>query len=116
MTWTGSPTNNGCSRTRGGTTARPSARRRNGTAVRGTGKAERAGGAPARAERNLAERGHPLWGKLTTMTPDQIVQHQIAPGSPVSTRRPPRSALFQLGIVCGASFVVWAGFGAILPY
>ena len=23
---------------------------------------------------------------------------------------------FQLGIVCAASFVVWSGFGAILPY
>lgn len=27
-----------------------------------------------------------------------------------------RSALVQLGIVCVASFVVWAGFGAVLPY
>lgn len=28
---------------------------------------------------------------------------------------PPRTQWFQLGVVCAASFVVWAGFGAILP-
>jgi len=29
---------------------------------------------------------------------------------------PQRTQWFQLGIICVASFVVWAGFGAILPY
>jgi DHA1 family multidrug resistance protein-like MFS transporter len=29
---------------------------------------------------------------------------------------PERTYWFQLGVVCAASFVVWAGFGAILPY
>ena len=30
--------------------------------------------------------------------------------------RPTRTNRLQLGVVCTASFVVWAGFGAILPY
>ena len=29
---------------------------------------------------------------------------------------PPRTYWFQLGVICAASFVVWSGFGAILPY
>ncbi|MBN1632240.1 MAG: MFS transporter, partial [Thermoleophilia bacterium] len=29
---------------------------------------------------------------------------------------PERTQWFQLGIVCAAGFVVWSGFGAILPY
>jgi MFS family permease len=29
---------------------------------------------------------------------------------------PERTHWFQLGVVCAASFVVWSGFGAILPY
>jgi MFS family permease len=29
---------------------------------------------------------------------------------------PERTYWFQLGVVCASSFVVWAGFGAILPY
>jgi MFS family permease len=29
---------------------------------------------------------------------------------------PERTQWFQLGVICAASFVVWAGFGAILPY
>jgi DHA1 family multidrug resistance protein-like MFS transporter len=29
---------------------------------------------------------------------------------------PERTEWFQLGVVCAASFVVWSGFGAILPY
>jgi MFS family permease len=29
---------------------------------------------------------------------------------------PERTYWFQLGVVCAANFVVWAGFGAILPY
>ena len=35
---------------------------------------------------------------------------------PVDSGRLPRAALLQLAIVCVASFVVWAGFGAVLPY
>ena len=27
-----------------------------------------------------------------------------------------RTHWFQLGVICAASFVVWSGFGAILPY
>lgn len=29
---------------------------------------------------------------------------------------PQRTEWFQLGVICAASFVVWSGFGAILPY
>jgi DHA1 family multidrug resistance protein-like MFS transporter len=29
---------------------------------------------------------------------------------------PERTQWFQLGVICAASFVVWSGFGAILPY
>lgn len=29
---------------------------------------------------------------------------------------PPRTQWFQLGVICAASFIVWSGFGAILPY
>lgn len=35
------------------------------------------------------------------------------PGQPPEQRR---TYWFQLGVVCAASFVVWSGFGAILPY
>jgi len=34
-----------------------------------------------------------------------------------TTSEPPRrTEWFQLGVICAASFVVWAGFGAVLPY
>ena len=32
------------------------------------------------------------------------------------TSGPERTQWFQLGVICAASFVVWSGFGAILPY
>ena len=35
---------------------------------------------------------------------------RLDPGRPEQTQR------FQLGVICAASFVVWSGFGAILPY
>jgi MFS family permease len=46
-----------------------------------------------------------------------------SPGDPGGTGHedgislgPERTQWFQLGVVCAASFVVWSGFGAILPY
>jgi|WetSurMetagenome_2_1015567.scaffolds.fasta_scaffold34601_3 MFS transporter, DHA1 family, multidrug resistance protein len=38
------------------------------------------------------------------------------PETSQSELRPQRTAWFQLGVISAASFVVWAGFGAILPY
>lgn len=38
-------------------------------------------------------------------------------GDPDSTgAAPDQTQWFQLGVICAASFVVWSGFGAILPY
>lgn len=42
--------------------------------------------------------------------------NQPARSEPEVTARPFETSWLQLGVVCSASFVVWTGFGAILPY
>src|SRR5665647_3308967 len=42
--------------------------------------------------------------------------HMNTPETSQTEIRAERTNWFQLGVICAASFVVWAGFGAILPY
>jgi len=56
------------------------------------------------------------------MSASQTSRSESAPASAASGNQhgagsgPERTQWFQLGVICAASFVVWAGFGAILPY
>ena len=52
------------------------------------------------------------------MSSPSVSKPEPAPGGDPGDKGayPDRTQWFQLGVICAASFVVWSGFGAILPY